>query len=130
MFAWHRDAAVLYAFLSSALDRVSTANTKAAFAKADGLLGGGHCKNIAPMEVRILSHSWTSMGTKKSLGLLLANTAGINVSNLLQEHAIELAGVARQMPWTANCEATRSEGGLYCMMRTSPRRQACVIQQG
>lgn len=117
MFAWYRDAAICYAFLTGCPDTVQTSEEKAAFAGCRWFTRGYTLQElIAPADIVFFSDNWTPVATKKTLSTLLANITGIEVDILLGNALLDSASIAKRMSWAAHRNTTKAEDMAYCLM--------------
>ncbi|KAI3336678.1 HET-domain-containing protein [Xylariaceae sp. AK1471] len=117
MFAWYRDAATCYAYLSDAPDDLGTEEGKARFSGSKWFRRGWTLQELlAPKEVEFFSGNWSRIGEKRALSVLLAEITGIDIEILLDDRPLDSASVARRMSWAAKREVTRPEDMAYSLM--------------
>nr|VWP00051.1 Carboxylic ester hydrolase (EC [Ganoderma boninense] len=71
---------------------------------------------IAPAEVVFLAQDWTQIGSKVSLGDLIAEITKIEFDALLHVAPLEEFSVAQRFSWAADREATRVEDRAYSLL--------------
>ncbi|KAI1175536.1 HET-domain-containing protein [Nemania sp. FL0916] len=117
MFDWYRDAAVCYAYLVDAADNLTTESEKARFSNCKWFCRGWTLQELlAPREIEFFSGSWTPIGNKRSLSMLLAEITGIDIEILLDQKPLSSASIARRMSWAAKREVSRPEDMAYCLI--------------
>ncbi|KAI3328551.1 HET-domain-containing protein [Ustulina deusta] len=117
MFDWYRDANVSYAYLVDAADNLTTEWGKARFSNSRWFRRGWTLQELlAPREIEFFSGSWTPIGNKRTLSMLLAEITGIDVEILMDQKPLSSASIARRMSWAAKREVSRPEDMAYCLM--------------
>lgn len=117
MYAWYRDAAVCYVFLSDLEPGRTQADLERDLPACRWFTRGWTLQElIAPREVVFFDKDWEYRGRKSELAGLLARITGIPETVLRGEAELEEFAVARRMSWAARRETTRVEDMAYCLL--------------
>ncbi|PIL25402.1 hypothetical protein GSI_13292 [Ganoderma sinense ZZ0214-1] len=124
MFAWYRDAAVCYAFLSDVptLPAPSLRSEGSPFRSSVWFTRGWTLQElIAPARLVFFSQTWELLGTKASLAGLVEEITSIPVSVLTgcargPHRSLDECSVAQRMSWAANRQATKVEDQAYSLL--------------
>ncbi|KIK69181.1 hypothetical protein GYMLUDRAFT_188725, partial [Collybiopsis luxurians FD-317 M1] len=71
---------------------------------------------LAPSSVIFYDCSWEKIGTKISLGNIIATITGIPFDALSNKCSLEKFSIAQRMSWAAHRETTLDEDMAYCLM--------------
>lgn len=71
---------------------------------------------LAPKEVRFFSQSWTFLGTKQDLMLILVEKTGIPAHILADPSLISSCSISMRMTWMRDRQTTRREDLAYCLL--------------
>lgn len=114
MFAWYRDAAVCFAYLS---DLSPGAPFDVAFPRCRWLTRGWTLQElIAPKDVTFYDVSWNRVSSKLESRSLIARSTGIDSFVLQDSSMLSSVLVARRMSWAAKRNTTRAEDMAYCLL--------------
>ncbi|KAI1734939.1 heterokaryon incompatibility protein-domain-containing protein [Xylaria scruposa] len=133
MYAWYRNAAVCYAYLSDVLisDSANAVTGNGAGKSAINLQGSSLDsfrrsrwfrrgwtlqELLAPRTIRFYSRNWIPIGTKKDLAPLLAEITRVDERYLLYVEDIRSASIAQRMAAVADRTTTRHEDIAYCLL--------------
>ncbi|EAQ90321.1 hypothetical protein CHGG_02256 [Chaetomium globosum CBS 148.51] len=116
MFAWYRDAAVCYVYLSD----LKPGEFRDLFRDLPACRwftrGWTLQELVAPRKVLFFDREWNYRGSKKELAQLLETITNIPMAVLRHEAELNHFAVARRMSWAANRETTRVEDVAYCLL--------------
>ncbi|AEO64625.1 9df33e65-a608-457b-8d0c-f02dfb23ae30 [Thermothielavioides terrestris] len=147
MYAWYRDAAVCYVFLSDLEPSAFAAGAGGASAgggseaAADELAralpacrwftrGWTLQELLAPREVLFFDKSWNYRGSKAGLAGLLSRITGIPEALLRGDAELGDYAVARRMSWAARRETTRVEDLAYCLLGIFDVNMSLIYGEG
>ncbi|RPD61804.1 HET-domain-containing protein, partial [Lentinus tigrinus ALCF2SS1-6] len=117
MYAWYRDAAVCYAFLSDVPDGDAPRDAYSQFRQSRWFRRGWTLQElIAPRDVIFLSSGWQVLGTKIGLDTVVEEVTSIDRAVLGHQELLHEVSVARRMSWAASRECTRVEDEAYSLM--------------
>lgn len=118
MFRWYRDAAICYAYLEDASEKIKLPITSSSSIS--------HCRwftrgwtlqeLLAPKEIVFFGAKWTTIGRKTELKEILEQITGIPCTILTGNMRLDQSSVANRMNWAAKRETTREEDIAYCLM--------------
>jgi hypothetical protein len=112
MYAWYRDAAACYAYLSDVLNyKDSLLMTSKWFTRGWTLQ-----ELLAPKDVTFFTSSWKPIGRRSELHKLIFTITGIDSTILTGRASVDSASIARRMSWAAHRDTTRLEDMAYCLM--------------
>ncbi|OAA72168.1 Heterokaryon incompatibility [Cordyceps fumosorosea ARSEF 2679] len=116
MYAWYRDAALCYAFLSDVPD---AAAVPAAFEASAWFTRGWTLQELlAPAHVVFYDAAWEELGTRDAEPLTerIALATRIDADVLRGEAAVTDRSVAQRMAWAASRVTTRPEDRAYSLL--------------
>jgi hypothetical protein len=118
MFAWYSKAKVCYVYLSDVEDQPpDQLEPLDLFRKSRWFTRGWTLQELlAPANLIFYSKTWTEIGTKNALAILISEITGIDSLCLHQQKRIERYSVAQRMSWAANRSTTREEDMAYCLL--------------
>lgn len=120
MFAWYRDSAKCYAYLSD----VSRANMYQEFPKSRWFTRGWTLQELlAPKDVIFYDQDWDEMSTRSNNAEEISRIAGIDAWALSSSYPLRAVNepfssfcVATKMSWASRRETTRLEDIAYCLL--------------
>lgn len=118
MFAWYRQAARCYVFLSDFLPG-SEEHIEQHLPKCRWWTRGWTLQElIAPVELQFYDSGWVLVGTKRGLLRIVAEITKIPQDVLLNgtDSVLSKFSIAARMAWAAYRETTRPEDEAYCLL--------------
>jgi hypothetical protein len=120
MFAWYKNSAYCYAYLSDVLE----ANMKESFSTSRWFTRGWTLQELlAPKVVIFYDRDWIALGKRSEHAEWISEIAGIDVKALLQSpntdgEDVKLSSfcVAKKMLWASHRKTTRLEDIAYCLL--------------
>lgn len=110
MFAWYKDAAVCYAYLSD------FGGGARAFESARWFTRGWTLQElIAPSKVVFYGAGWVEIGTKYTLRSVISQITRVGEDILAGERSIETTSIANRMGWASERVTSRTEDIAYCL---------------
>jgi Heterokaryon incompatibility protein (HET) len=107
MFAWYREAAVCYAYLSDVEGDLNP-QFDPQFAKSEWFERGWTLQElIAPANVIFFSRTWRELGRKTTIRPRLSIITGIDEEVLAMTQSLESVSIAKRMSWAAKRKTTR-----------------------
>ena len=117
MFKWYARAEICYAYLADvSVDRGQFAAIADLKCSRWFRRGWTLQELLAPVNVTFLSRDWMEIGTKITLGPVLADVTGIDIEVLAGHRSLDSISVAQRMCWASCRETTRREDAAYCLM--------------
>jgi hypothetical protein len=118
MFAWYRDAARCYVYLSDvSTDEDALKIPKESLAQSRWFSRGWTLRElVAPANVEFFSREGTHLGNKRSLVQELNNITKISIEALQGRVTLSELSVEERMSWRRNCQTKRPEDSSYCML--------------
>lgn len=126
IFAWYRDAAVCYAYLSDVHHHTNPArggyrSWKDALAASTYFTRGWTLPELlAPRNLLFFSHTWHPLGNRASLSPTISRATLIPRAVLLDPSLIPRASLARRMSWASRRSTTRPEDLAYALLGLFP----------
>ena len=116
MYQWYAHADVCYAFLVDVPSKEDHTAQDSHFRGCRWFTRGWTLQElIAPLNVVFLANDWTAIGSKVSLGDLIAEITKIDYDALLRVEPLETFSVAQRFSWAAERETTRVEDRAYSL---------------
>jgi hypothetical protein len=115
MFAWYKNSARCYAYLSDVL----VANITETFSKSRWFTRGWTLQELlAPMDVIFYDQQWSEIGTRVEHAEWISEITGIDAGALANDMWVELGflSVAQKMSWASHRQTTRPEDIAYCLL--------------
>ncbi|KAH8667022.1 heterokaryon incompatibility protein-domain-containing protein [Xylariales sp. PMI_506] len=122
MYSWYKSSKVCFAYLSDVniegqLRQQDSEARKNEFKRSRWFTRGWTLQELlAPRKVVFFSATWKSIGTRRSLTLLIESTTGIASMYLSGKEQIQSATVARRMSWAATRQTSRKEDMAYSLL--------------
>ncbi|KAI0129760.1 heterokaryon incompatibility protein-domain-containing protein, partial [Xylariales sp. AK1849] len=121
MFAWYRDAAVCYAYLSdlhvgSSLDDISLSTS---LASCRWFTRGWTLQELlAPSKLEFYDSCWNCLGGRDTAAILrsISEITSIDEDILRDNRRMRQVSVGRKMSWAAKRTTTRVEDMAYCLL--------------
>ena len=116
MFSWYQNAGVCYAFLADVPEHDDPTSEKSAFRKSRWFTRGWTLQELlAPSVIIFYDGTWTDIGTKRSLRVVISEITSIDSDTLLGDD-FKRHSVATRMSWASHRITTRDEDIAYCLM--------------
>ncbi|KAM5546197.1 hypothetical protein V8D89_000323 [Ganoderma adspersum] len=117
MYRWYALADVCYAFLADVPAEEDHHRNNSRFRRSRWFRRGWTLQElIAPIEVVFLAEDWTAIGSKLSLGDLIAEITNIDYSALLHVEPLDEFSVAQRFSWASGRKTTRVEDRAYSLL--------------
>lgn len=117
MYRWYKESFVCYVYLDDvSSDNINLSADGSPFRKSRWFTRGWTLQElVAPENVSFFSNSWSFLGARSSIEILLEEITGIPFV-LLSEYGIHYFGTAQRMCWAAKRKTTRREDIAYCLL--------------
>ena len=117
MYRWYALADVCYGFLADVPAEEDHHRNNSRFRRSRWFTRGWTLQElIAPLKVVLLAKDWTVIGTKLSLGDLIAEITNIDYSALLHVEPLDEFSVAQRFSWASGRKTTRVEDRAYSLL--------------
>ena len=117
MYKWYSCAEVCYAFLADVVADEDPQEVGSTFRRSRWFTRGWTLQElIAPAHVEFLAMDWTSVGSKRCLGTLVADITNINYTALLRLEPLHEFSVAQRLSWASRRKTTRVEDRAYSLL--------------
>jgi hypothetical protein len=119
MFSWYQRSAVCYAFLEDVHtgDISQELEFHQLLRKARWFTRGWTLQElVAPRKIIFYSAAWEVLGTKNTLGPMLAEITRVNERVLRNSAMVATMSIAQIMSWAAHRQTTRVEDIGYCLL--------------
>ncbi|KAI1787841.1 hypothetical protein LXA43DRAFT_950792, partial [Ganoderma leucocontextum] len=117
MYLWYRDTVICYAYLADVLSGEDPRAPDSSFRRSRWFTRGWTLQElIAPRRVVFLAQDWHILGTKHSLGDVVAEVTGIDYDVLAYTKSLDAISVATRMSWASNRKTTRVEDEAYSLL--------------
>ena len=117
MYRWYALADVCYAFLADVPAEEDHRRDESRFRCSRWFRRGWTLQElIAPLKVVFLAEDWTVIGSKLSLGELIAEITNIDYSALLHVEPLDEFSVAQRFSWASGRKTTRVEDRAYSLL--------------
>jgi hypothetical protein len=117
MFAWYKNAARCYAYLSDVRSFDDPQEPQSMFRTSSWFTRGWTLQELlAPKELHFYDSKWEPIGTKSELSSIIGEVTRIPRAFLIGWAGLHEASVAQRMSWAANRVTTRTEDIAYCLL--------------
>lgn len=117
MFAWYRNAAICYVYLSDLSKPIGDIFSQEQFSASRWFTRGWTLQEpLAPYAVIFFSCEWIYLGSKDSLTTSISKITGIDPEYLLGPKNVTDASVSEKMYWASRRTTTRAEDIAYCLL--------------
>jgi hypothetical protein len=117
MYRWYRLSEVCYVFLADVPANLGESAAQQAFCKSKWFTRGWTLQElIASPSVMFFDSKWGELGTKDSLGTLIAEITQVSREVLQDANTMERFSVAQKMSWASRRVTTRVEDIAYCLL--------------
>jgi hypothetical protein len=114
MFAWYRDAAICYTYLS---DVDATISPMEGLRESRWFTRGWTLQELlAPSNMRFLASDWSTLGSRIDLIEDLAVITTIDVSVLAHRKPLSRCSIAQRFSWASKRATTKPEDLAYCLL--------------
>jgi hypothetical protein len=117
MFQWYSNASICYTYLSDVPTGDDVRDPSSKFFSSRWFRRGWTLQELlAPRELQFFSSTWSFLGTRSELSVMVQNITGIPRPFLLGWASLQEASVAQRMSWAAMRVTKRKEDVAYCLL--------------